>query len=152
VVKHNFWPGISFTDLDDLNRQAIAWCEQRNRRVHRTTHQRPIDRLPQEPLAPLPQAFAWERFATEERKVGWDGYLSYDGVLYGLPSQPPMAGSVVQVRERHGMLSVWARGQRLIELAKRAGSGQMVEHPDQFRQVPTSAASSPGDDPTAFRV
>jgi transposase len=140
VVKHNFWPGISFTDLDDLNRQAIAWCEQRNTRVHRTTHERPVDRLPQEPLAPLPQAFAWERFATEERKVGWDGYLSYDGVLYGLPSQPPMAGSVVQVRERHGMLSVWAHGQLLIELAKRAGSGQMVEHPDQFRQVPTAAA------------
>ena len=37
-----------------------------------------------EPLSPLPAAFAWERFATEERKVGWDGYLSYDGVLYGL--------------------------------------------------------------------
>ncbi len=38
------------------------------------------------------------------------------------------------------MLSVWARGQLLVELAKRAGSGQMVEHPDQFRNVPTSAA------------
>src|SRR6266566_5032284 len=106
VVKNNFWPGISFTDLDDLNRQALAWCEQRNTRVHRTTHERPVDRWKQEPLAPLPQAFAWDRFATEERKVGWDGYLSYDGVLYGLPSQPPVAGSVVQVRERHGILSV----------------------------------------------
>jgi len=49
----------------------------------------------------LPQSFAWERFATEERKVGWDGYLSYDVVMYGLPAQPPMAGSVVQVREGH---------------------------------------------------
>src|SRR2546428_3091396 len=69
------------------------------------------ERREQEPLAPLPQAFAWERFATEERKVGWDGYLSYDGVLYGLPASPPLAGAVVQVRERHGKLSLWAAGQ-----------------------------------------
>ncbi len=98
------------------------------------------ERREREPLAPLPAAFAWERFATEERKVSWDGYLSYDGVLYGLPSEPPVAGSVVQVRERHGMLKVWSHGQLLVELAKRAGSGEHVEHPDQFRTVAPAAS------------
>jgi integrase-like protein len=66
-VKKNFWPGVSFTDIDDLNRQATSWCERINTRVHGTTHERPSERIVQEPLAPLPQAFAWERFATEER-------------------------------------------------------------------------------------
>src|SRR6266567_67628 len=131
---------VSFTDLDDLNRQAHVWCERINARVHRTTHERPRDRREREPLAPLPQAFAWERFATEERKVSWDGYVSYDGVLYGLPSAPPVAGSVVQVRERHGVLSVWSAGQLLAELAKRSGSGEHVEHPDQFRNVAPAAS------------
>ncbi len=140
MVKNNFWPGISFTALDELNRQALAWGERRNSRVHRTTHERPVDRWKQEPLAPLPQAFAWDRKALEERTVGWEGDLSYDGGVTGLPAQPAMAGSVVQVRERHGMLSVWARGQLLVELAKRAGSGQMVDHPDQLRHVPPAAA------------
>ncbi len=139
-VKKNFWPGISFTDIDDLNRQAAAWCERINSRVHGTTHERPSERREQEPLAPLPQAFAWERFATEERKVGWDGYFSYDGVLYGLPSSPPLAGAVVQVRERHGTLSVWAKGQRIAELAKRPRSQTHVEHPDQFRNVAPAAS------------
>ena len=88
----------------------------------------------------MPAAFAWERFATEERKVSWDGYLSYDGVLYGLPSSPPVAGMVVQVRERHGILSVWSHGQLLAELAKRSGSGEHVEHPDQFRTVAPAAS------------
>src|SRR5256714_3512244 len=97
-VKQSLWGGVTFTDLDDLNRQAHAWCERINARVHRTTHERPRERREREPLAPLPTAFAWERFATEERKVSWDGYLSYDGVLYGLPSEPAAAGSVVQVR------------------------------------------------------
>jgi hypothetical protein len=71
--KHSYWAGVSFTDIDDLNRQAHVWCERINLRVHRTTHERPRDRREQEPLAPLPQAFAWERFATEDgiRQLGW---------------------------------------------------------------------------------
>ena len=139
-VKQSFWAGVSFTDVDDLNRQAHVWCERINGRVHRTTHERPRERREQEPLAPLPAAFAWERFATEERKVSLDGYLSYDGVLYGLPSSPPVAGTVVQVRERHGILKVWSHGQLLIELAKRAQSQEHVEHPDQFRTVAPAAS------------
>ena len=63
----SFWAGIRFTDLDDLNRQAHGWCERINFRVHRTTHARPVDRLAGEKLLPEPSAFAWERFATEER-------------------------------------------------------------------------------------
>ncbi len=139
-VKQSFWAGVPFTDIDDLNRQAHIWCERINGRVHRTTHERPKDRREQELLAPLPEAFAWERFATEERKVSWDGYLSYDGVLYGLPSSPPVAGTAVQVRERHGLLSVWFHGQLLAELVKRPGSGDHVEHPDQFRTVAPAAS------------
>ncbi len=134
-VKQSLWTGITFSDVDDLNRQARAWCERINERRHRTTHSRPIDRLEEETLSPLPTAFAWERFATEERKVSFDGYLSYDGVLYGLPSDPPVAGTVVQVSERHGILSVWSRGQAIARIAKRARSQESVEHPDQFRTV-----------------
>ena len=102
VIKYNFWPGVHFTDLDDLNQQATQWCNRLNQQVHRTTRARPVDRWSQEPLAPLPAAFAWERFATGDRKVSWDGYLSYDGVLYGLPSEPPLAGTTVQVRDTGG--------------------------------------------------
>jgi hypothetical protein len=139
-AKQSFWAGVCFSDIDDLNRQAHIWCERINRRVHRTTHERPRERREQEPLSPLPEAFAWERFATEERKVSWDGYLSYDGVLYGLPSEPCVAGTVVQVRERHGMLSVWSAGRLLAELAKRPLSQSTVTHPDQFRTVAPAAS------------
>jgi hypothetical protein len=139
-VKQSFWAGVHFTDIDDLNRQAHVWCERINTRVHRTTHERPKERREREPLAPFPVAFAWERFASEERKVGWDGYLSYDGVLYGLPSEAHVAGAVVQVRERHGILSVWSQGQLLAELAKRPLSQETVTHPDQFRTVAPAAS------------
>src|SRR6266849_10454285 len=62
------------------------------------------------------------------------------GSCMACPYAPPVAGSVVQVRERHGVLSVWSAGQLLTELAKRPGSGEYVEHPDQFRTVAPAAS------------
>src|SRR6266446_4235681 len=139
-VKKSFWAGITFTDVDDLNRQAHGWCERINSRVHRTTHARPIDRLEEEKLLPLPEDFAWERFATEERKVTWDGYVSYDGVLYGLPGTLQLAGKQVQVRERKGVVSVWSAGKQVFESAKRPRSQDSVPHADQWKTVASVAA------------
>lgn len=152
VIKSAFWPGVRFTDLDDLNRQARRWCDHLNGRIHATTHERPLERWSQEALRPLPTEWAWERFAAEERKVSWEGYLSYDGVLYGLPSEPPLAGSVVQVRERHGQLSVWSQGQLVLQVSKRARSREIVPHPDQFRTVPSAAAARRGAIPLGHQV
>src|SRR4029077_9316919 len=139
-VKKSLWGGITFTDLDDLNRQAYAWCERINSRIHRTTHARPIDRLVEENLLPLPHDFAWERFATEERKVTWDGYVSYDGVLYGLPGSLQLAGKQVQVRERMGVLTVWSAGQQVFEIAKRPRSQDSVPHAEQWKTVASVSA------------
>src|SRR5438105_1066996 len=83
--KQRFWADVFYTDIDEFNLQAHGFWNVIKLRVHRTTHERPRERREREPLAPLPTAFAWERFATEERQVSWDGYLSYDGVLDGLP-------------------------------------------------------------------
>ena len=139
-VKKSLWGGVTFTDLDDLNRQAYAWCERINSRVHRTTHVRPVDRLAEEKLLPLPQDFAWERFATEERKVTWDGYVSYDGVLYGLPATLQLAGKQVQVRERKGVVSVWSAGKQVFAIAKRPRSQESVPHADQWKTVASVSA------------
>jgi transposase len=139
IVKQEFWPGVAFVDVDDLNRQARAWCERRNQRIHRTTGQRPVDRRNGEGLRPLPSGWAWERWATEDRKVSWDGFLSYDGVLYGLPASAGAAGGIVQVRDRHGQLSIWRHGQHVLTAAKQPHSRALVPHPDQFRDVPSAA-------------
>lgn len=138
-VKKSFWAGVNFTDLDDLNRQAHGWCQRINSRVHRTTHTRPIERLAEENLQPLPQDYAWERFATEERKVTWDGYVSYDGVLYGLPGKLCLAGKMVQIRERKGVLTVWSAGTQVLSIEKRPHSQESVTHPEQWTSVASVA-------------
>jgi Mu transposase, C-terminal domain len=72
--------------------------------------------------------------------VTWDGYVSYDGVLYGLPATLQVAGKQVQVRERKGVVSVWSAGTRVFEIAKRPRSQDSVPHAEQWRTVaPVSA-------------
>jgi transposase len=71
LVKHNFWSGIHFKDIDDLNDQAAGWCDRVNQKVHRTTGRIPLDLWVEENLSPLPSAFAWKRFGSEERRAPW---------------------------------------------------------------------------------
>lgn len=152
VVKRDFWPGVRFTDLDDLNRQAAEWCAQVNGRVHRTTHARPLDRWPEEDLRPLPEGWAWERFTAEERQVSWDGFVSFDGVLYGLPGEWALAGRRVQVSEHHGEVRVWHQGQVVLSTALRCQSGQVVAHPAQFQQVQPAASARRAHVPLGHQV
>jgi transposase len=152
VLKKGFWPGIRFRDIEDLNRQTLAWCDRLNQQVHQTTHKPPIDRWVEEDLAALPAESVWQRFGTEERKVSWDGYVSYDGVLYGLPSEPSVAGKTVQVYEHASTLTIWWQGQRLLQVQKRAQSQTSVPHPDQFKNVATAAQSKQGPQPLGHQV
>jgi hypothetical protein len=100
----------------------------------------------------LPASCAWERFGAEERRVSWDGYLSYDGVHYGLPAQAAVAGSVVQVRERVGQLRVFSQGLLILQVTKRPRSQQLVPHPDQFLQVPPTLPLGQPATPVSHQV
>lgn len=104
-VKENFIPGRQFVDIGDLNRQARAWCEEVNRRVHGTTGERPCDRLSNEELQSLPSDDRWAKYRREVRRVSRDGFVSYDGVRYGVPWQ--YSGREVAVRDCNGWIEIW---------------------------------------------
>lgn len=107
-VKENFIPGRQFVDLGDLNRQALQWCDAKNKRIHGTTGERPSERLLQEKLQPLPPKERWAKYLHEPRRVSRDGFVSYDGVRYGVPWQ--YSGREVMVREVNGMLEIMVGG------------------------------------------
>jgi transposase len=152
IIKQSFWPGIQFTDIFDLNAQARQWCDQRNGQIHQTTRARPVDRWPLEKLRPLPSGFAWERFRTEDRRVSWDGYVSYDGVLYGVPSEPPVVGSTVQVSQQAGTVTIWHSGQAIAQHVIRSVSGTLVPHPEQFRTVAPASVARHAPEPMGHQV
>jgi transposase len=83
-VKDNFMPGREFTDILDLNNQAMRWLKNVNGRVHGTTGEIPMHLLIEEKLKPLPADGRHLAYTWENRKVSTDGFVSFDGVKYGV--------------------------------------------------------------------
>ena len=113
-VRGNFWPAVRFGDDADLNRQALGWCDGiANERVHGTTGRVPKAMLANErsSLGALPERSSLSVYLREDRKVGRDGYVNWDGSWYGAPWS--WAGSVVQVGVSAGMVEIWSGEERL---------------------------------------
>ena len=86
-VRRNMWPSLRFTDDVDLNRQALEWCDTvANARVHGTTHRVPWEMLAEERphLGKLPDRATLAPYLREERQVSRDGFVSWEGSLYGV--------------------------------------------------------------------
>jgi hypothetical protein len=132
-LRGNFWPTERFTDDADLNRHAQAWCEEvAQARIHGTTRARPADLLLEERshLQALPP---WERlapFLREERLVGRDGYVSWEGAWYGVPWQ--WAGQRVEVQADATVVALWMGEQRLALHPRATQRGQRFTAPGQW--------------------
>ncbi len=86
-VRGNFWPGLHFRDLDDLNDQALAWLNTTaNPRVHGTTGEVPFSRLRAEGLQPAEKAFTYDTSILTSRRSSKDCVISYEGNLYSVPA------------------------------------------------------------------
>ena len=86
-IRSNFFLGRTFSGLVDLNAQSRQWLDQRaNVRLHGTTHERPLDRLPADRsrLRPLPQQ-AYRTVQTVFRSSTRDCVISYGGNFYSVP-------------------------------------------------------------------
>lgn len=135
-LEQNFMPGRQFTDLGDLNRQARQWCDEQNRRIHGTTGERPVDRLKLEALQSLPSPDRWAKFRFEPRKASQDGFVSYDGVRYGIPWR--FSGREVQVREVNGFVEIYYEKQLLARHEKKYRSRTLVMCENQYTNLSTS--------------
>lgn len=88
-VKRGFFYGREYRDLDDLNAQALNWCNNvANAKVHNTTHAIPWDRLVEElpHLQSLPQLDG-ALYVLESRQATKTSLISIDGVKYSVPAQ-----------------------------------------------------------------
>jgi len=62
----------------------------------------------QENLKPLPSVASYQQYLTERRKVSKDGFLSYQGVRYGVPWI--YSGRELEVREEKEQLEILWQG------------------------------------------
>ena len=133
-VEGNFWPTARFTDLDDLNVQVRLWLDTvANVRQHGTTRERPVDRLHRERsvLRSLPDLSTLRTVLTESRKVGWDGFISYEGSYYGVPWI--WMGLQVEVLREQGQIRIYGKGE-VIARHTRSKPGERQTAADQWEQ------------------
>ncbi len=122
-IERNFYPGRTFNDLEDLNRQLATWCEKKSHRVIRDLQARPIDlyQTERQHLKPLP-IYIPEVYELHSRVVNLEGNVHLHTNRYSVPDA--LLGRRVQVREAIDKVRVYhghelvAEHQREIEGAR----------------------------------
>lgn len=134
-VKQNFWPGIDFGSLVDLNQQGCAWMEKVNHQVHSTTREVPYERLAQERLLLIDEQPDYDTSYMEDRRVAKDCLLSYRGNRYSVPFR--FAGKTVLVREpvTGGRMEIYSDIKVVAEHQLAKGRGVMVIDPAHYRGI-----------------
>ena len=98
-IENNFYPGRTFADLADLNRQMEAWCEKVNARGRRHLGgSAPVTLFQSEKpyLLPLP-VYVPEVYALHPRVVDLEGMVNLHNNRYSVPED--LIGRQVEVRE-----------------------------------------------------
>lgn len=135
-IKGSFWPGLVFDSLRELNRQALVWCDEANRRVHATTREVPLVRFPYEGLTPLNGQPAYDTSYVSHRQVAKDCLVAYRGNRYSVPHR--FAGNGVVVREPldAGTIRIFHQHDLIAEHRLCPSRGELVVEQSHYAGLP----------------
>ena len=87
-VKENFMAGRVFSNVTDLNYEALKWCNDQNGRYHRAVDCVPHDKHLaecQKTTGTLTMTHDVLKYLCPLRKISFDGFVNYEGRRYGVP-------------------------------------------------------------------
>jgi transposase len=126
-VRGNFWVGLTFTDLTDLNAQARSWLDSvANLRVHGTTGIPPFTRLGDEGLRSLVGTPDYDTSVVGYRYSSADCFVSYDGNHYSVPVAVVHQRLLVRETEHEELIINSADGGELARHRLVSGANQRV--------------------------
>lgn len=114
-VENNFLAGRTFTDWEDLNRQALQWCrEYTNQKVKRSLGMSPDAAfLMERPfLVPLP-TFIPPVFRVENRIVDVEGYINFESNRYSVPER--LVGKQLEIQKYFRRIRIMWQGKEVAE-------------------------------------
>jgi hypothetical protein len=139
-VRGNFWLGLHFVDLVDLNRQARAWLDETaNLRIHGTTGEVPFHRLPLERLQSLHAISPFDTSLVAFRRVSKDCLVRYGGNGYSVPASYAGATVTLKVTETEQLLVLNAHAELVAEHHLVAGHNQRVMVPVHYSGLVTDS-------------
>ena len=108
-VKDNFIAGRVFTEITDLNYQAIKWCDRIDGVYHRAVDCVPSDKhsaICMKHASVLEAMPELSYYLCPERTISFDGFVSYEGRRYGVPYW--YDGKVCRVRRDGYVLEIYS--------------------------------------------
>ena len=87
-MKANFLAGRLFTELTDLNYEALRWCNNQNNIYHRAVDCVPAQKHAElciQRASVLEETIELSYYLCPERKISFDGFINYEGRRFGVP-------------------------------------------------------------------
>jgi hypothetical protein len=142
-VETNFLPGRSFTDFDDLNRQALAWC----REVANANPKRVLGMSPEAAyviekpyLQPLPSALP-PIYEVLDRVVDLNGYVSLESNRYSVPER--LVGQTVTLYKHPAQVHIHHRGSAVATHPRLIGQRDARSTDPTHHPTPTRTSRTP---------
>jgi transposase len=112
-IERNFLPGRTFSNWQDLNQQARAWCDRVNAtyKKHLRAAPRELFVIEQQHLTPLP-VWVPEVYRLHERTVDVEGYVALNSNRYSVPVD--WLGRRVEVRETKDKVEIQLDARHLV--------------------------------------
>lgn len=143
-VRGNFWPGLRFDGLDDLNDQARAWLDATaNVRVHATTGVTPLSRLPEEGLRSVSNQPAYDVTPVLVRQASRDGWVRYAGNAYAVPLDYAAQPVLLKLTEHDEIVISTAQGALVARYGLASGQGVQIGQPSRSESAPAPLRPSP---------
>ena len=130
-VRENFMVGIRYSSLDNLNGQALAWCNKVNAKEHGTTGDIPFERMKKERLNPLVREYIIDKINL--RRVQKDCLISYGGNQYSVPAE--YTGRDVAVVALGNTLAVYHEGKQIAVHRISYQRKDMVVNPVHYQRL-----------------
>jgi transposase len=145
-VKANFWPGLYFLDLADLNSQGLEWLNSvANQRIHGTTGEVPFVRLTKEQgsLRSTSGIPHYDTSLVTYRRSTRDCLISYEGNVYSVPASYAHQRLLVKATERGELILLTEGGVEVARhpLAREGQHARVVQnaHYEEVRGVVAAA-------------
>ena len=137
-VRGNFWLGLTFTDLADLNGQGRVWLDTvANMRAHGTTGIPPFTRLADEALRSLVGTPDYDTSVVGYRYSSADCFVSYAGNYYSVPAAVARQRLLVRETEHEELLISSPEGSELVRHRLVGGTNQRIIVPAHYAAIAT---------------
>ena len=146
-VKDNFVPGTVFSNLDDLNRQALEWCA--GKAMRKVSGSTPKLLHERENLRCLPPKGVLSDYEMVERTVSFDGFVAFEGRRFGVPAAVAHKRKVYVMRDGSNLIITDALGEVLQthvvdwDRFEHYCEGQFEIVPEQPEEFPTNSVRGP---------